>query len=766
MKNPNKLLHTINNGEGENRKTGILIVRFFHSQILILLTFVFVLPYPAKADDTGLVKVRLLEDSIGVYVMEVDIASQLLGFISYPELPERFSGTERTEFEGEGSFITVKYFFSCPNNPLNSDDVIILDWNRRGVSLTAQWFDEEYIRSFFTRGSEGFSIPIKRLRSETESSTDLAKRQFLSGINHPYSSLSYLLLLVFLIIFARRINSLNILISIFMGHAFSLILVETGITGIPIGVVELQSLVAIIITLTVLNDSKNNKNLLAMFFVLGTLYGLGFGLAQKDLGIPINDNLVSSLFFHLGLDISLLLVYLIVLWILKKFNSHEHIRYTERILFYGVGSTAVLFLLITFNNIQSNAVFYSLNFPEDKEADKISIPEGITGTTPIVSKPKPIIALEYPLETFLTIEPFEVRFEVLVDVSELDIWLGNDYSFNEEIDVGEQDALIEDLLLYISKSSIIELDEEETNPAFKRGDFVTLSSTGIFTREEAVPEQIEQATIGLKYVYEYNGLPEKVKFRWKGFKQNFPKMSITSSDPFGGDRVILTDNENTYEWTNKLKGYRIPQIKPVEVTAYPLPLISFLIFIIIGLFILIIKYKKESINESVKIVIAGLLIVAFLIYPFIRFSVNLPFIDTWKPNVQAAVPLSDALLTNVYRSIDLRDEEAVYDRLALTVYGDQLTEIYLQSRKSMELENRGGARGKVDDVEILEIKSVKDLEDNRIAIELIWKVSGSVTHFGHTHYRQNKNYAVMTILPINEIWKVEAIDIIDEARIL
>ena len=124
------------------------------------------------------------------------------------------------------------------------------------------------------------------------------------------------------------------------------------------------------------------------------------------------------------------------------------------------------------------------------------------------------------------------------------------------------------------------------------------------------------------------------------------------------------------------------------------------------------------------------------------------------------------MLTNVYRSIDLRDEEAVYDRLALTVYGDQLTEIYLQSRKSMELENRGGARGKVDDVEILEIKSVKDLEDNRIAIELIWKVSGSVTHFGHTHYRQNKNYAVITIIPVDAIWKVEAIDIIDEARLL
>ena len=84
----------------------------------------------------------------------------------------------------------------------------------------------------------------------------------------------------------------------------------------------------------------------------------------------------------------------------------------------------------------------------------------------------------------------------------------------------------------------------------------------------------------------------------------------------------------------------------------------------------------------------------------------------------------------------------------------------------MELENRGGARGKVDDVEILDVKSIKDLDNNRIAIELVWRVSGPVTHFGHTHYRQNKNYASMIITPIDGIWKVENIDIIEETRLL
>ena len=36
--------------------------------------------------------------------------------------------------------------------------------------------------------------------------------------------------------------------------------------------------------------------------------------------------------------------------------------------------------------------------------------------------------------------------------------------------------------------------------------------------------------------------------------------------------------------------------------------------------------------------------------------------------------LLEGLLTNVYRAFDLREEEAVYDKLALTVAGDLLEE--------------------------------------------------------------------------------------------
>jgi hypothetical protein len=111
------------------------------------------------------------------------------------------------------------------------------------------------------------------------------------------------------------------------------------------------------------------------------------------------------------------------------------------------------------------------------------------------------------------------------------------------------------------------------------------------------------------------------------------------------------------------------------------------------------------------------------------------FCPAWKPFSKQSADTLDQLLTNVYRAYDMRDEEAIYDRLALTITGEQLTELYLNTRRSLELENHGGARAKVDEVEILDVHSIESADNAGFAVDLSWTVSGSVTRFGDTQYR-------------------------------
>ena len=85
---------------------------------------------------------------------------------------------------------------------------------------------------------------------------------------------------------------------------------------------------------------------------------------------------------------------------------------------------------------------------------------------------------------------------------------------------------------------------------------------------------------------------------------------------------------------------------------------------------------------------------------------------------------------------------------------------------ALELEDRGGARARVDQVQIQEVRDVTRQADGSFAIDAVWTADGSVSHFGHTHYRQNRYHAIMRIVQDEDTWKIHQIDLLDEQRLL
>ena len=100
----------------------------------------------------------------------------------------------------------------------------------------------------------------------------------------------------------------------------------------------------------------------------------------------------------------------------------------------------------------------------------------------------------------------------------------------------------------------------------------------------------------------------------------------------------------------------------------------------------------------------------------------------------------------------------------VSVTGEQLTDIYLEHRRALDLENRGGARARVDRVEVTQVDSVVNEADGGLTVTARWNVSGSVNHFGHTHYRRNRYAALVRLLPVDGVWKITQIDVRDEER--
>jgi hypothetical protein len=165
--------------------------------------------------------------------------------------------------------------------------------------------------------------------------------------------------------------------------------------------------------------------------------------------------------------------------------------------------------------------------------------------------------------------------------------------------------------------------------------------------------------------------------------------------------------------------------------------------------------------------LAAVLIAASVaLYPFLKVAVAKPAVLAPQMTDTDAVTVLNSLLQNIYRSFDFREEEDVYDRLATSVSGDLLSEIYLQNRKSLVVTQAGGARARVKAVEILEV-DVNQLDDNPLGrlFHARWTATGTVGHWGHIHTRKNQYEANIAVEPVSGAWKITDLELLEEKRI-
>ena len=133
---------------------------------------------------------------------------------------------------------------------------------------------------------------------------------------------------------------------------------------------------------------------------------------------------------------------------------------------------------------------------------------------------------------------------------------------------------------------------------------------------------------------------------------------------------------------------------------------------------------------------------------------------------QRAKQIVAQLLKNIYRSFDFRQEHDVYDKLAGSVHGKLLETLYLQNRQAQLRAQAGGARTKVQHVEVTAARvDTPESHSSVYRLDTDWTIQGSVAHWGHVHQRQNRYQARLAIEPVDGLWKLTQFDLMDEQRI-
>ncbi len=375
------------------------------------------------------------------------------------------------------------------------------------------------------------------------------------------------------------------------------------------------------------------------------------------------------------------------------------------------------------------------------------------------------------MRTFLYIEPYEVRNEILVRVKDMMTWIDFGLRGEEFIEADEFNRVREQIGQFFLERENVRIDAQRLKPILDKTAFV--ESSLLRSRFIETPEQVplNTAMVGVIITYLTDGMPQQVTTEWHLFSKRVQRVTARMTDPAGPLPYDLEPDDNVLEWNNHLKNYTIPTVEKIDVAdqhqGVPLPMASFAcIVLLLPVGWIALRRKKNSGWPKPLIGLAGLLVVgALALIPVFQVSVG-DSVRSSQFTTEDGIEILGSLLKNVYRAFEFRAEEDVYDKLAICVRGDLLADLYLEQRKSLVVERAGGAQARVAEVAIEDVAVSKSIKHaGALELEAQWTVLGQVGHWGHIHARQNRYDAIVTIKPIDGAWKIIDLELLEEIRI-
>jgi hypothetical protein len=374
------------------------------------------------------------------------------------------------------------------------------------------------------------------------------------------------------------------------------------------------------------------------------------------------------------------------------------------------------------------------------------------------------------VRTYLYIEPYEVRHEILVRVKDMMAWMEFNLKGDVYIEEDEFNPVREQVAQFFMEREKVLIDGKQLKPILDKTAYV--ESSMLRSRFIEIPERVPLNTsmIGVVITYLTDGIPQEVETKWDLFSDRVQKVTARMTDPAGPFPYDLEPDDNVLKWTNYLKTYKIPTVDKVEIDvrhkgmAVPIgSAVCLLLLLPVGLGISIRGKKGQSVKPLLGIavlLVAGI----FVLFPLAKVHIGVAKANQITDEDGSAILHS--LLKNVYRAFDFREESDVYDKLAVSVSGDLLSDIYLQQRQSFAVEQAGGAQAKVKDI-VVEKVTVADSAkiDNGLEFKAVWTATGTVGHWGHIHTRQYRYDALVTIQPVDGAWKIVDLDVLEEKRI-
>jgi len=176
-------------------------------------------------------------------------------------------------------------------------------------------------------------------------------------------------------------------------------------------------------------------------------------------------------------------------------------------------------------------------------------------------------------------------------------------------------------------------------------------------------------------------------------------------------------------------------------------------------------HKKMKVQRRYPVASLSLLTLALLLLPYGLKAEN-PWYSPHAPGKEEASKIIHQLLSHTYTAFNLKDEDELFTELSESVSGELIDDLYLDSRRRLNVGLREGAEVKVEEVEIINIGNQPEgnFTKEGYIYPAEWVVTARVKHLQHIHFRQNRYTGSININREKEQWKISGIILKSEDR--
>ncbi|WP_145986386.1 hypothetical protein [Methylocaldum marinum] len=358
--------------------------------------------------------------------------------------------------------------------------------------------------------------------------------------------------------------------------------------------------------------------------------------------------------------------------------------------------------------------------------------------------------------SFVYVEPYEVRHELLLRLSDLLPRLEIAPVNPHRIEGEEREKLRQAIGTLLLRRNPLRLDGVEVTARLDRIEFVRYRRSGVETIADSEPLDSATAVVGAILVYLTERPAGAVELTWEWFDAAGTGRAVSlqrDNETFDAD---VTQRDPVFRWSveealdtpgpeDSNPSSETFAARPSGTADLPLRAAGIALAMAVGW-----RWRRRRLLPPGT---GGQLILTLAIAGCVAFY---PEIAGLCADAGRTTPASaedpvkselEALLHNVYRAFQMPEEESAYDRLAISLSGEVLDEVYLSQRAALLQRRKGlGSDGRVERVQVLttEIESL-DQESGRCVVNARWIAHGSISHWGHSHPRSTL-YAARLVL--------------------